>query len=300
LIKPGVYREALKFKEGIELRGENPETTVIRWTEETGVPVGQVRDFSLLAIVDCQIGTVRDLSFTYEQATENLEEPPRLHAIHILNSSVTVQNCRVTRLPSSGIGVYGGRSSPVLIENQSRLNQGAGIAFQDGAQGKASQNICEQNDESGILVSGAGTTPELVENRCRGNHRSGIMFRDGTQGISSRNVCEQNLEHGILVTGSNTAPLLLNNQCRNNQAAGIYFMYGAKGRAENNICESNTWCGIMVIASAPYLSGNELLRNSQCGLAYDSKSKLSLGKRNVFTDNRQGDLLTKPIIQDRG
>jgi len=102
-----------------------------------------------------------------------------------------------------------------------------------------------------------------------------------------------------LVTGSNTAPLLLNNQCRKNQAAGIYFMNGAKGRAENNICESNTWCGIMVIASAPYLSGNEFLRNSQCGLAYDSKSKLSLGKRNVFTDNRQGDLLTKPIIRDR-
>ncbi len=300
LIKPGVYREALKFKEGIELRGENPETTVVRWTEETGVPVGQMRDFSLLAIVDCQFGTVRDLSFAYEEPTENLAETPRFHAIHILNSSITVQNCRATRLPSAGIGVYGGRSSPVLIENQSRLNQGAGIAFQDGAQGKASQNVCEQNEEGGILVSGAGTTPELVENRCRGNHRSGIIFRDGTQGISSRNVCEQNLEHGILVTGSNTTPLLLNNQCRNNQAAGIYFIYGAKGRAENNICESNTWCGIMVIASAPYLSGNELLRNSQCGLAYDSKSKLSLGKRNVFTDNRQGDLLTKPIIQDRG
>jgi parallel beta-helix repeat protein len=112
-------------------------------------------------------------------------------------------------------------------------------------------------------------------------------------------VCEQNLEHGILVTGPNTAPLLLGNQCRDNHAAGIYFVRGAKGRAENNICEGNAWCGIMVIASAPYLSGNELRRNLQCGLAYDSKSKLSLGKRNVFAENKQGDLLTKPIIQDR-
>ncbi|HEX3445038.1 MAG TPA: right-handed parallel beta-helix repeat-containing protein, partial [Chthoniobacterales bacterium] len=301
LVKPGVYQEALRFKEGVELCGENLETTVIRWTGTTRIPADRMDDFSLLAIVDCQFGTVRDLSFVYEgsESTENPGEAPRFHAIQIRNSSVTIQNCRATGLPGSGIGVYGSRSSPVLIGNQSRSNQGAGIAFQDGAQGKASQNICEQNKESGILASGADTTPELVENRCRDNHRHGIIFRDGTQGISSRNVCEQNLEHGILVTGSNTAPLLLGNHCRDNQAAGIYFMRDAKGRAENNICEGNAWCGIMVIASAPYLSGNELRRNLQCGLAYDSKSKLSLGKRNVFSENKQGDLLTKPIIQNR-
>jgi parallel beta-helix repeat protein len=301
LVKPGVYEEPLKFKEGIELRGENPETTVVRWAERSGMPADGMRDFSLLAIVDCQSGTVRDLSFAYERAdsAENLDEVPRIDAIHILNSAVTVQNCRVTCFPKSGIGVYGARSSPALINNQCRLNQEAGIAFYDGAQGKASQNTCEQNEESGILVNGIGTTPELVENQCRANRRDGMMFKDGSQGISSRNVCEQNLEHGIVVTGSNTAPLLLNNQCRKNQAAGIYFTHGAKGRAESNICESNAWCGIMVIASAPYLSANELLRNLQCGLAYDSKSRLSLGKRNVFSENKQGDLLTKPIIQDR-
>jgi tRNA A-37 threonylcarbamoyl transferase component Bud32 len=301
LVKPGVYQEALKFKEGIELRGENPEKTVVRWSEAAGIPADQGHDFSLLAIIDCRSGTVRDLSFVYERS-ESSEEPgetPGLHAIRIVNSSVTVQNCRAAHFSNSGIAVYGGQSSPVLIENQSRLNRRSGIAFQDGAQGKASQNICEQNEESGILVSGSNTTPELLENQCRKNHRAGIMFRDGAQGISSRNECEQNLEHGILVTGSNTAPLLVNNQSRNNQAAGIYFMHGAKGRAENNICDGNAWCGIMVIASALYLSGNELVRNSQCGLAYDSKSKLSLGKRNVFAENKQGDLLTKPIIPDR-
>jgi parallel beta-helix repeat protein len=299
LVKPGVYQEALRFREGIELCGENPETTIIRWTGATRIPAERIRDFSSLAIVDCQFGTVRDLSFVYAESESSEDETPGFQAIQIRNSSVTIQNCRVTGLPSSGIGVYGNRSSPVLIGNQCRSNRGAGIAFQDGAQGKASQNICEQNEENGILASGAGTTPELTENRCRGNHRGGIMFSDGAQGISSRNMCEQNLEHGILVTGSKTAPLLLSNQCRDNQAAGIYFMRGANGRAENNICEGNAWCGIMVSASAPYLSGNELRRNLQCGLAYDSKSKLSLGKRNVFSENKQGDLLTKPIIQDR-
>lgn len=101
------------------------------------------------------------------------------------------------------------------------------------------------------------------------------------------------------MAGSSTAPLLQNNQCRMNQAAGIYFIHDAKGRAEGNICDGNAWCGIMVIASGPYLSENELLRNLQCGLAYDSKSKLLLGKRNVFSENKQGDLLTKPVIQDR-
>ena len=56
LIKPGVYQEALKFKEGIELRGEKPETAVVRWTRATGPRANQGPDFSLLAIVDCQSG----------------------------------------------------------------------------------------------------------------------------------------------------------------------------------------------------------------------------------------------------
>jgi serine/threonine protein kinase len=301
LVKPGVYREALKFKEGVQLCGEDPNTTIIRWTEPSNVAAPAIHDRSVLAIVDCASGAIQNLSFDYERSeqTESLGEAHKCEAIHILNSSVTVQNCRATRFPKSGIGVYGDRSSPTLIENQCRLNGESGITFHDGAQGKASQNVCEQNEQNGIAATGAGTTPELAGNQCRGNRHDGIVFKGGAQGISSRNVCEQNLEHGILVTGSNTAPLLLHNQCRKNQAAGIYFINGAKGRAENNVCDGNAWCGIMVIASAPYLSANELLRNLQCGLAYDSKSKLSLGKRNTFSENKQGELLTKPIIQDR-
>jgi hypothetical protein len=301
LVKPGVYGERLKFKEGVQLCGENPNTTIIRWTEPSTVLAPGAHELSVLAIVDCTSGAIRDLSFDYERS-EPAESPGDVHrceAIHILNSTVTVQNCRAMHFPKSGIGVYGTRSSPALIENQCRLNGESGIAFHDGAQGKASQNVCEQNEQNGIAVTGAGTTPELAGNQCRGNRHDGIVFKGGAQGISSRNVCEQNLEHGILVTGSNSAPLLLNNQCRKNQAAGIYFINGAKGRAEGNVCDGNSWCGIMVIASAPYLSANELLRNLQCGLAYDSKSKLSLGKRNTFSENKQGDLLTKPIIQDR-
>ena len=296
LVKAGIYTEALKLKEGIELRGENPETTIVRWTESgtSGPPSGS--DFSLLSVVDCQSGSVQDLAFECERSEET--ENHGFDAIYILNSSVSIQNCRISRFPKSGIGVYGQRSSPVLSRNQCRLNHEAGIVFGSGAQGKATQNICEENEGYGILVSGTGTTPELAGNQCRGNQQHGIVFRDSTQGISSRNVCEQNREHGILVIGSGTAPLLLSNECRKNQGAGIYFIDGSRGRAEANICEGNARCGIMVIASAPYLSANELLRNSQCGLAYDSRSKLSLGKRNTFADNKQGDLLTKPIIQD--
>lgn len=136
LVKPGVYEETLKFKEGIELRGENPKTTVVRWAEIGVAPVD--RDFSLLAIVNCQSGIVRDLSFEFERSNlaDGPDETSRFEAIHILNSSVTVQNCYATRLPNSGIGVYGERSSPTLIENQCRLNQGSGIAFHDGARAK--------------------------------------------------------------------------------------------------------------------------------------------------------------------
>jgi parallel beta-helix repeat protein len=297
LVKAGIYTEALKLKEGIQLRGESPETTIVRWTESNAVAPSSEDAFSLLSVVDCQSGSVQDLAFECERPDET--ENRDFDAIYILNSSVSIQNCRITRSPKSGIGVYGQRSSPVLTGNQCRLNGEAGIVFGNGAQGKASQNICAQNEGYGILISGSGTTPELAGNQCRENRRHGIVFRDSSQGISSHNACEQNLEHGILVIGSGTAPLLLSNECRKNQGAGIYFIDGAKGRAEANVCDGNTWCGIMVIASAPYLSANELLRNLQCGLAYDSRCKLSLGKRNIFADNKQGDVLSKPIIQDR-
>jgi parallel beta-helix repeat protein len=249
LVKPGIYRETLRFKDGIELCGQDPETAIVRSIRPVATD-----GLAALAVIDCSSGTVRDLSFDYEQPelAEDSAQPPKPEAIHVMNSSITIKNCRVTRFPASGIAVSGSFSSPVLAENQ-----------------------------------------------CRHNGEAGIVFREGAQGKASANVCEQNTGHGILVIGPDTEPVLLNNQCRKNRAAGIYLTRGAKGKIENNICDQNSWCGIMVIASAPHLSANELTRNLQCGLAYDAKSKLSLGKRNTFSENKQGDLLTKPIVQDR-
>jgi len=77
----------------------------------------------------------------------------------------------------------------MLIENQSRLNQRAGIAFQDGSQGKASQNICEQNEESGVLVSGAETTPELSENQCRQESSRGNQCLEMAPRVFAREMC---------------------------------------------------------------------------------------------------------------
>jgi parallel beta-helix repeat protein len=252
LVKPGIYREILRFKNGIELSGENPDTTIVRWTNSTAGD--QTESLAALTILDCATGVVRDLTFDYE-CPEPAEDPAEQHrpdGIRVVNSSVTIRNCRLNQFPACGIAVSGSRSSPSLIENQ-----------------------------------------------CRHSGDAGIVFRDGAQGSVSANVCEQNGGHGILVIGPETDPILLNNQCRKNQMAGIYLIRGAKGKIENNICDGNVLCGIMLFGSAPYLSANQLVRNLQCGLAYDAKSKLSLGKRNTFAENKQGDLLTKPVVLDR-
>src|SRR4249920_467894 len=109
------------------------------------------------------------------------------------------------------------------------------MLIKQGAQGKAKNNLCEQNKQDGITVSDSGTSAELLNNQCRGNEHFGIEFYDA-QGKAESNVCEQNKNSGISVIGARAAPELANNQCHNNANAGIYFDSGANGKADSNTC----------------------------------------------------------------
>ena len=53
LVKAGVYHEALKFKEGIELRGENRDTTIVRFSSPPTGVVGQAHYDIPLEIRGC-------------------------------------------------------------------------------------------------------------------------------------------------------------------------------------------------------------------------------------------------------
>ena len=52
----------------------------------------------------------------------------------------------------------------------------------------------------------------------------------------------------------------------------------------------------MIDNSSPYISDNELVKNANFGLAYDSPSKPRFGKNNRYTGNLKGEVLRNAIF----
>jgi hypothetical protein len=74
LVKAGVYHEALKFKEGIELRGENRDTTIVRFSSPPTGVVGQDHYDIPLEIRGCATGTILNIGFEQERSDERTNE----------------------------------------------------------------------------------------------------------------------------------------------------------------------------------------------------------------------------------
>jgi parallel beta-helix repeat protein len=256
LVKAGVYHEALTFKEGIELRGENPDTTIVRFSAPATANSG-AEDQCPLTVRHCQSGKVLNLTFE-QDARDDRSSGWKADAIALFDSSITIENCHVTSAAGAGIGVNNPNSNPTLRGNQCRNNAVSGIAFQFGASGTAIENICERNNDTGISVFNSGANPELVNNQCRNNALRGISFENGGSGKATGNICEGN-QTGIAVFNSGSSAELVNNQCRNNALRGISFGNGGSGKATGNICEGNQ-TGIAVFNSG---SSAELV-NNQC------------------------------------
>jgi parallel beta-helix repeat protein len=287
LVKAGVYREALKFKEGIELRGESRETTIVRFSSPPTAVVGQRHYEVPMEIRGCATGNILNIGFEQEKSDERTDDNVWMaDAIELFDSCVTIENCRAQSEAGVGILIIGVKSAPTLLRNHCRRSKQCGISFEHGARGKAENNVCEENQYAGIMARGVGTSPELLQNQCRLNGVFGILFKQGAQGKAVDNVCEQNKQDGILVSDSGTAPQLVNNQCRGNEHFGIQF-YDALGRAERNACEQNRWSGIGVSGSgaAPELLNNQCRGNEVYGILFQNGAH-SKAESNVCEQNR--------------
>jgi parallel beta-helix repeat protein len=286
LVKPGVYHESLKFKEGIELRGENRDTTIVRVSSPPISVVGQSHYDIPMEIRGCATGTILNIGFEQEKSDERTDDNVWMaDAIELFDSSVAIENCRAESAAGAGILITGQKSAPTLLRNQCRKSKQCGISFEHGARGKAEDNVCEDNQYAGIMARGPGTSPALVNNQCHGNEVTGILFKQGAQGQATNNVCERNRQDGILASDSGTAPELVNNRCRGNEHFGIEF-YDAQGRAESNVCEQNRWSGMVVSGSgaAPALASNQCRGNDVYGILFQngahSKAESNMCERN--------------------
>lgn len=286
LVRPGVYHEALKFKEGIELRGENRDTTIVRFSTPPISVVGQGHYDIPMEIRGCATGAILNIGFEQEKTDERTDDNVWMaDAIELFDSSISIENCRAQSVAGAGILITGAKSAPTLLRNQCRQSKQCGISFEHGARGKAEDNVCDDNEYAGIMARGTGTSPELANNQCRGNDVTGILFKQGAQGKAMNNVCDQNKQDGIMVSDSGTAPELVNNQCRRNEHFGMEF-YDAQGKAERNECEENRWSGIGVSGSgaAPALTSNQCRGNEAYGLLFQngahSKAESNVCERN--------------------
>jgi parallel beta-helix repeat protein len=274
LVRAGVYHEALKFKEGIELRGADRDSTIVRWPATPAITDSQASYASPLEVKNCKSGSVKNLTFEQNQPDLRSFTLFPINAVEIFNSSITLQNARISSQAGNGIYVSGEDSAPTLTANECHDNKRDGISLVAG-KAKVLQDICHENGWSGISVSNKGTAPELVINRCDSNKSHGIQFDSGAKGKAIQNVCEQNKYDGILVSGTGTDPELTSNQCRANSYFGIQFSNGSQGKADQNLCEKNLYSGMALFGTGtnPVLTGNQCRANSYDGILFSDGSQ---------------------------
>jgi parallel beta-helix repeat protein len=290
-VKPGTYNEALTFKDGITLEGEDPATTIVRYSASPTAVDGQDHFGSPLEIRNCKSGNILNLTFLQvgiDLRDASVRNTWRIDAVTIWNSSVVLKNCRATSLASNGIGIYK-NSAVSLVENQCRSNILNGICFSTGSHGTARDNICEENDRDGIEVIGAD--PELANNRCISNKEDGIYFGVGAHGKAIENICKGNGNHGIQV--NLTTAELTKNECSLNQYSGISYGVLATGKASGNVCRQNARNGIELSSASASLIQNVLVKNSGYGISYDAKSSPTL-KDNHYDGNEKGEVYVAP------
>jgi parallel beta-helix repeat protein len=248
-VRHGTYNQALKFKEGITLQGEDPETTIVRYSTTPTGTTGQSHYDSPLEVRDCKTGIISDLTFRQEQVdTRDGKDYWKADAVTIWHSSITMRNCRATSAAATGIAVYSS-STATLIGNQCRSNAWSGIIFYSGSNGTAEANICENNGLYGIYVGEEGTTAHLKKNVCEANGSCGITFRSGAQGEAIQNTCRQNKWDGI--SAADASPTLNLNVLVKNARYGISCNSNARPMMLGNQFDGNGKDALFMASPTP-------------------------------------------------
>jgi hypothetical protein len=138
-------------------------------------------------------GFVSGLTFRYVGSDQH-------SAINILDSTVTMTQCRALDGILSGVVIYGPECRPSFHDNEVCRNRESGIFVFAGAQPRIAQNLCADNHHFGIAVRDPGSHPELVRNLCRDNMMSGILLFHYAEGLLLDNECRNNEHWGIVMT----------------------------------------------------------------------------------------------------
>jgi len=251
-VKPGLYREALTFKDGITLTGTDRAKSILTF---------DTRKSPLLISTSCN-GVIKNLTFESEGINPSPANEKYNPLLKFIKSSVNVENCILQKSCGNGINIENGSQCGVihclmqnnrrngiiaigkgtsanLQDNQCIQNGLNGLGFGSEATGTATANECRNNQLHGIAVSDKGTTAILKENRCHTNSFNGIMFINAKSGSVEGNLCQGNLWHGISLADKLASVVLKNNRCLENECCGFYFENENQNRVEGNLCQNN-------------------------------------------------------------
>jgi hypothetical protein len=138
-------------------------------------------------------GLVSGLTFRYVGSDQH-------SAMNILDSSVTITQCRAVDGLLSGVVIYGPECRPNFHDNEVCGNRESGIFVFAGAQPRVAHNLCTGNHHFGIAVRDPGSHPELVRNLCRDNMMSGMLLFHHAEALLLDNDCRENGQWGLVMT----------------------------------------------------------------------------------------------------
>ena len=326
MVKAGVYKEAITFKDGIRLLGV--EVGACRIEAADGAA-------AILTAIDCKSGAIENLTFSGNGKSQNLifslgwTLENREGGTYVKEVNSIGPAARAGIVPGARIVLINGREpgkNPDVVSYQLALGgQPSEVEIVTEANGTRQKQMLQTDrftipgswpdgmvlvDSSititGCVVAGVGGTGIAVQgsmanatirrNQCRANV-NGIGLECGSKSEVEGNTCESNKLFGISVGGQGTTAELKNNTCRKNEQNGIVFLASSSGLAEGNLCEENKFAGIAVIGQGTRaeLKNNTCRKSEQNGMIFSGASS-GTAEANRCEENRWDGIL----VRDQG
>lgn len=178
VIENGTYKQALKFKSGVALRGRFPLGAIIE-SDDPLVPV--------IEITNCANAQVSALTIRYTGEKAFPVPDPAKCVIEATDSAVEIVDCDISGGAMSGV-LFQGSGNSTIRNCDVHANLAHGICV-DGAGVNVliEENSCSNNEASGVVVLGDGTGAAINGCVMKDNKFFGMWLADGVAVTTKNN-----------------------------------------------------------------------------------------------------------------
>ncbi|MCF7848519.1 MAG: right-handed parallel beta-helix repeat-containing protein [Kiritimatiellales bacterium] len=274
----GTYRQPLRIKKGISLKGEAGAVLEITSNEP--------------AILIDSYKPVKIEGLTIKYITESKPKKGEMpYAVLVRAGNVTLQHCNVEALGDGtqcpcGVGVQD--KSKVTIESCQLNGFEYTIQYWNGASGNVDDCIVMNSGHCGITI-GNGSTVELVRNIVTGSRYHGIRCTGGKITADS-NLVIRNRNRGFYIGNRSAVGTLSNNLIVDN-ASGINVFANSRLSIENNVIVRSSYAGLAIVDTAKLeIEGNMIADNEKGVVGFSEKKgkevTVSVSGQNLVHGNK--------------